>query len=333
VNISVPRERILRIIVVREGGEGVISWFKRQQEGGRPPDKKMQTLKRRATFREEKTVTALVVPHSGGAFEIRTRDLSIRGLSFESPKALIDNEKVVVKFTTDEKRNVVYTAMIHCRVSWVHATRGAVRKIQVGVEFEPMSVMENLGLIRFFLEHYGLHFLDPTEKRRNVRLAPKVSIPMEFLGSKGERISVFLKDISLEGLGFMAESPMEIGQTLKLSLRTGDDVWIDCEATVVRIVPREGTRFEVGARFSMMKESEKANLVQILSTMGHVMFEDELARREPSEYVPEPPGAMPEVASLPPLVPPPLPKLTLPKKGLYRRKAEDGGQHYERIDP
>jgi hypothetical protein len=276
----------------------VISWFKKSQPDGKVGEKQVQTHKRRSAFREEKVVTALAVPSSGGAFEIRTRDLSIRGLSFECPRALIDNEKVVIKFTTDETRNVVYTVMIRCRVSWVHLMKGASKKILVGVEFEPMSVVENLGLIRFFLEHYGLHFLDPTEKRRNVRLAPKVSIPMEFLDQTGERIMVYLKDIGLEGLGFVAERPLEVGQTLTLFLRTGEDVWIDCEASVVRLVPREGGRFEVGARFIMMKEAQKANLVQVLSRMGHAFFDDELRGGGPSaEYVP--PGSMPELASLP----------------------------------
>jgi hypothetical protein len=137
---------------------------------------------------------------------------------------------------------------------------------------------------------------------------------MEFLDQTGERIMVYLKDIGLEGLGFVAERPLEVGQTLTLFLRTGEDVWIDCEASVVRLVPREGGRFEVGARFIMMKEAQKANLVQVLSRMGHAFFDDELRGGGPSaEYVP--PGSMPEVASVP-IGPAPVKSETIPPSEL-----------------
>lgn len=295
------------------------AWFKRPEPPESAPQKSVAVQKRRATFREAKEVCALVVPASGGAFEIKTIDLSVKGLSFESPRALIDNEKLVVKFTTDETRNVVYTAMIHCRVVRVHMTRGATKKILVGVEFAPMSVVENLGLIRFFLEHYGLHFLDPSEKRRNVRLSPKVSIPMEFLTKSGQRVQVFLRDISLEGLGFIAESPFELGETLSLSLRTGEDVWVDSQATVMRVVPRDGGRFEVGARFAMMSEPDRGHLVQVLTKMGHVVFEEEPKK---AEELPETaaPQSAPSTAS-----PPVFPKLKVPiaRRGMYHRGSDE----------
>jgi hypothetical protein len=241
---------------------------------------------RRAGYRQSHQASALLMPSTGAAFEVTVLDVSPLGLSFRCAEHVSAGSSVAIKFATPETRNVVYSVLIRGSIAWMRHTRRVRGSLECGMTFGTMSLQEHVSLIRFFLEQYGLRFSDPEEKRASVRLSLKLSLPLQMETRGGAAVSAHLKDISINGIGFISSEPLDIGETLTLSMKTGEEAWVDCEAVVTRLHRRPRSDFEVGATFNVLGESQKAHLVETLTRMGRPPLEEILETPRGRPFLP-----------------------------------------------
>lgn len=219
-------------------------------------------------MRLEKKLEALVLPASGGAFAVEIRDVSPTGLSFESSTYIRRESTVTVKFSTAETEAAFFTASVRGKVVWTRRSPTRKDAVTCGLTFESMTLPLHMALIRFLFDHYGLQFKDPQDKRGGVRVMLGTPVPMEVVNREGLSVKIQLKDISASGVRFFADELIDVREVIGLTLRATDRTGIDCEAMVVWVRRLRGGRYDVGARFRMLGETDKTRLIELLTRMG-----------------------------------------------------------------
>ena len=154
------------------------AWFLRQKRATSSTAQQRPAIERRGAYRQEYRIEALLITHDGRAFEVAIRDLSPLGISFHSPYLISRGTEVTVKLNTSESRNVIYAVTVRGTIEWTRRAR--VGMMLCGLRFRTLNLTEHLHLIRFFFDHLGLRFIDPSEKRTHVRLSLMSVVAMEF---------------------------------------------------------------------------------------------------------------------------------------------------------
>ena len=238
--------------------------------------------------------------------DVTVLNLSPTGLCFAGPSKLTTGQEVSLRFTTTGDATVLYTATVKTRVQWCSASSRKNEPWSCGAMFQPMSLAQHLGLIRFFLEHFGLRFAGPGDKRLQVRLGFNKPVQvMVRIDSTRKTIEGEVKNLSVDGIGFICGERIDPGLKLTITLRAGSRESIPLRGIVVHSRKLAEGRFQVGVLTSLTSDADRTMLTEILVQAGHRSTE----AGEPGDNAPRAPrvAESPSPAPTPRPSPPPPP--------------------------